>query len=817
MMRFLLRLAIVVLLVVAISGLQIARGKRNIALVFVVDRSESVAPLEKSGALESMNEIVSSLSPEDEIGVVVFGKEAVIEQRLQKRKPVSEIQSTPAAAGTNISKGLNLAQAMLAARPESSKRIILISDGLQTSGDAIKEAAVLSMEGIAIDALPISTAAEAGGRKLFLDECSGPDSVRLDAPFDIRIGLHGERGTTINLQLFRDSVIISSRKQKLSGELEVFEMSDRIQTPGFHQYRVKIQDAGESRAYNNDDDGFIVYAHGRTRLLHVSNKPPAFLDQILEKQGFEVSRLDPLSAPKSMHDFAPYDVVLLDNAPAADFSEDQMRALAEHVEKYAGGLIMVGGTGSFGPGGYAGTPVEKILPVEMALKNREKKPGLALVLVLDKSGSMGLEQRKISKLDMAKDAVLRLTDLLAQGDDFGIIAFDKSPKEIMPLSNNLDRASVNSSLRKISAGGGTSFLPAVEMAYGWLNSSSAEKKHILLLSDGQADQSERKPLTERVAGSPVVLSTVGIGADVDRALLQRLADSAHGRAYFSDTAMDLPEIFKREGMLISGKWIVERRFKPRKIADHEITQNIAGDEWPEITGYIAVTPKKLSETLIASDNQDPILACWRYGLGKALVFTSDFSSSWTKLLVQWQRFPAVWTQMVRWCSRGVQSETMHPKIRIEDDTAIVNIDSFDASGNYINFAELSARVESPDSQNSEIRMLQTASGLYEGRFPLKEKGSYLLTVASKRGSTEEEILHFGFDFSKLPENREPTANQIFMQKLAETAHGRVLSQSSKPQFDNGSPAQRDLWQIAAILALLLFLVDLLIRQKPARF
>jgi uncharacterized protein YegL len=493
-----------------------------------------------------------------------------------------------------------------------------------------------------------------------------------------------------------------------------------------------------------------------------------------------------------------------------------MRALAEHVEKYAGGLIMIGGTGSFGPGGYASTPVEKALPVEMALKNREKKPGLALVLVLDKSGSMGLEQRKISKLDMAKDAILRLTDMLAQGDALGIIAFDKSPREILPLSNRIDRASINGSLRKIAAGGGTSILPAMEMAYQWLNSSSAEKKHILLLSDGQADQSERKPLTERVAGSSVSLSTVGIGADVDRALLQKLADSARGRAYFSDTGMDLPEIFKREGMLLSGKWIVERRFKPRKIAEHEIVQNLSGDELPEMTGYIAVTPKKLSETLVVSDNQDPILTCWRYGLGKALVFTSDFSSSWTKMLVHWQRFPAIWAQMVRWCSRSAQSETMHPRIRIEDDDAILNIDVFDATGKYINFAEVTALVKSPDSKNSEIRMSHTASGLYEGRFPLTEKGSYLLAVASKGSSVEDETLHFGFDFSKLPEDKESGANNIFLKKLVEAAHGRILNQTTKPLRMNAAPGNRDLWQFAAILSLVLFIINLCVRNSTTK-
>jgi hypothetical protein len=277
--------------------------------------------------------------------------------------------------------------------------------------------------------------------------------------------------------------------------------------------------------------------------------------------------------------------------------------------------------------------------------------------------------------------------------------------------------------------------------------------------------------------------------------------------------MDLPEIFKREGMLISGKWIVEHRFKPRKIAEHELVQNFEGNELPEMTGYISVTPKKLSETLVVSDNQDPILACWHYGLGKALVFTSDFSSSWSKQLLQWPRFPAVWAQLVRWCSRGAQSENMHPRVRIEDDVAILSIDSFDANGNFINYTEVSALVESPDSKNNEILMSHTASGLYEARFPLTEKGSYLLTVSSKGSAGKNETLHFGFDFSKLPEDKESISNKAFLQRLAEMAHGRILNKASNPDFRDGSRAYRDLWQIAATLALLLFLINQFIRTR----
>jgi Ca-activated chloride channel homolog len=804
-----LRLSIIVLLVLALSGLQVARGKRNTALVFVVDRSESVAPIDKSGAMESINRIVSCLTPEDEAGVVVFGKEAVIEQRLQKNLRISEIQSTPAATGTNISRGLALARSMLALRPDASKRIVLLSDGNQTAGNAAKDAAIFAMEGISIDVLPLATAAESSGRKLFL-KSTGPESVRLDEPFELEISLRGEKDRDAGLQIFRDGVLMAKQRHKLSADLEVLKIAEFISKPGFHQYRIRLEDEDKNRSYDMDEDGFVVYAYGRTRVLHLTEKSDGFLDLILKKQGFEIVRSDPRAGPKTIQDFSPYDVVILDNAPASDFSQEQMGALIEHVAKYAGGLVMIGGSGSFGPGGYSSTPVEKALPVEMALRNREKKPALALVLILDKSGSMGMEQRKISKLDMAKEAVLRLCDLLNPGDALGIIAFDRSPREVMPLGRGVDRATVNSSLRAIVAGGGTSILPAVDMAYRWLDSSAAEKKHILLLSDGQADQAERKPLAERVAGSSVVFSTVGIGSDVDRALMKKLADSARGRAYFTDTGMDLPEIFKREALLISGQWLIERPFVPHRSSEHEILQNVGKDGFPAMTGYIVTTPKKLSEILLTADNEDPILACGRYGLGKTLVFMSDLSSSWTQRLVRWKHFPGLWAQMIRWAARGGQSDVLHVRVKMEEESALLAVDAFDASGEFINNLNVGARLESPDSTGSDIAMAQTASGQYEGRFPLKGKGIYLFTVSAKGHEPEAgSTLHFGIDFSKLPEDRCQTPDMPLIVKLATAAGGQIMSNGQESLSKNLDSVYIDAWQPTAICAMLFFMLDLI--------
>lgn len=802
-------------LALALSGVEVPAAKRAAAVVFVVDRSESVAQTEKAAALEYVTGAVARLSGDDDVGVVVFAGDAVIEHPLTRGLSVGDVQSSPAATRSDIAKGLSLARSMLAGRPDAIKRMVLMSDGNQNLGDALREAALADTEEIAVDVVPLRTAAELSGRRVFLQDVSGPDAVRLGEPFDLRVTLRGLAKSEAVLRVLRDGTLRSTHRAVLASQgTEVLRIPERISEPGFHQYRIVIQESGGTNPASIDDTGIVVYAHGRATVLHVTEHPSGMLDSILERQGFSVVVSPPGSAAAAVSALSRYDVTILDNVPARMLGEEWMRAMAAHVERDAGGLIMIGGAGSFGPGGFAGGPLERVLPVEMVRRDREKKPALAVVLVLDKSGSMGMEQRKVSKIDMAKDAVLRLSELLTADDALGIIAFDRSPREMLPLRPGVNPASVEASIRGLTGGGGTAMLPAVELAYQWLAASAAEKKHILLLSDGQAEPAERAPLLRRVAGSAVVLSTVGIGGDVDRGFMEVLARAARGRTYFTESGMDLSDILKREGVLISGRWLVERLFTPRQPSAHEILQNLGLTAVPGMAGYVATTPKPLSELVLTSDAGDPILACWRAGLGRTLVFTSDLSSSWTRQLVAWEHFGRMWTQLVRWASRSLQSESLHARIRWDGGAASLVVDSFDRTGRFGNLLSVRARMQTPDARSVDIDLSQTAPGSYEGPFAYGGKGSYFFTVTARDPTSgAESALHLGSDLSTLPEDRSTAADGAFLAALASAGHGSVLDRTSRERFGAaGEPAYSEAWQIAAVLAMIFFLLDIAVRR-----
>ncbi|MBN2320570.1 MAG: VWA domain-containing protein [Acidobacteria bacterium] len=808
-----LRITTAALIILALAGIRIAQGKRTAAVVYVVDRSDSIAPDETAGIPDILDQLGSSLKEDDESGVVVFGRDAVIEQPLRKNLKIREIQSTPASTGTRIETALGLARSMLSARPRVAKKIVLLSDGVQTSGDALREAALAAAEGIPVDVLPLGTITESGQRSVFIRSVSGPESVRLEEPFDLAVTLDGKAGSEAVLGLYHDNALISERRISMASENPaVFRLPVKADTAGFHRYRIGIQNP--DRIEDADETGHVVYAHGRTRILHLTDNPSEFLDNILIRQGFEVQSVAPQSILLTTQSLAPFDAVIMDDVPDRAFSGGELRSIADHVGKYAGGLIMTGGARSFGPGGYIATAVEKVLPVEIALRSREKKPALSVILVLDKSGSMGIIQQNVSKLDMARDAVLRLSELLSPEDELGIIAFDRLPEEVVPLERGFNPISIEAAIDAIEAGGGTAILPALDMAYSRLQASRAERKHVLLLSDGQAEEQERKPLTQRVSESSIILSTVGIGGDVDRPLLEELARLANGRAYFTRTGSDLPDIFKREGLLISGKWLVEGSFHPRRVSDHEILRGLETDAWPEITGYVATASKDLSDVLLEVENRDPLMVCGRYGLGRALVFTSDLAAAWTDRFVAWKGFPGMWTQMVRWTSRNRQSELMHPQITIEDETALLTIDAHDLTGNFLNLMEMKAQITTPDETGSSIEMIQKAPGGYEGQFRLRGKGSYLFTVtAQDPKSGTEYTLHFGYDLSKFPEDRPASSDEAFLSKVAATGGGALIDRDTEifPE-DARMTAYVDVWPYTAILALLLFLLDAILRR-----
>jgi uncharacterized membrane protein len=594
----------------------------------------------------------------------------------------------------------------------------------------------------------------------------------------------------------------------------VVRFRQRLDTPGFHQYTGAVESPLNTHAQHNDG-GTVVYAVGTPQALYVTATTAAGgIPALLSLADFTVHLASPATLPAAASALSAYDLVIFDNVPAAAITTTHMQAIADYVGQLGGGFLMTGGTRSFGPGGYAQTPLERILPVDMRVRRPYHRPHLGLVLLLDTSGSMALPHGGKTKITLAAEAILSLHDLFDPADALGIVAFDTHPSPLMPLQALPDKAVLQARLSTLQASGGTALYPALALASQWLRQAHTEKKQVVLVSDGRTAPADFAPLLTQLVTADIRLSVIGVGADVEREFLTELATRGNGRAYFTDDPRALATVLQRETLLAGGQWVQERHVRPQVVAAHEIFGGIDASTIPALAGYVATTAKPPATVLLESDTHDPLLACWRYGLGKALAFTSDLSTSWTAALRTWDGFGPLWTRMVRWTSRSTPPSRLHPHLRIEGDAARLTVEAREENGRFRNGLEVRATVSTPEARTLEVRLTQTAPGKYEGPVPVAQPGTYLLRVtAEDADGSPAETLHVGFHAARLREHQTASADLSLLRAIARAASGMVLTADESP-FRRGIAGTRtmDVWQFPALAALLLLVLEIAWRQ-----
>ena len=205
--------------------------------------------------------------------------------------------------------------------------------------------------------------------------------------------------------------------------------------------------------------------HGKGRVLvvdHLGAPSGRILPEALREHGIDLDVVPPAGLPRRLDALQRYDAVILQNVPADAVSSRQQKMLARYVNDLGGGLIMIGGVDSFAAGGWTNSPVDRVLPVSCQIPSQTVLPSGALVIVLDRSGSMGanVSGSAYSQQELANEAaVLALATLYPQ-DLVGVIAFDHSPKWVVKLQFNSDAAAVaKRSARSSPAVVRTSFPP----------------------------------------------------------------------------------------------------------------------------------------------------------------------------------------------------------------------------------------------------------------------------------------------------------------------------------------------------------------------
>jgi Mg-chelatase subunit ChlD len=735
----------------------------KVATVALIDVSESVSDKQLDAAKAYIKEVGEAKREDDKLYVVTFAERPRLVR--EENGEVIERHASRSAA-TNIQAAMQYAYGLF---PDGYlPRVMIISDGNETGGDLLVESYRAEELGVKVSwkVFPSDRVKEIRIASLKL-----PDEIKVGAPFSVKAEIWSTHDEEISLRLQQDEFpngLEPSKKVKLHAGMNVVKFKSQAKRAGHTTYRLRIAKVVGDTEKNNNVSVMTAPVKGRPRVLYVEGgvlRQPSsagYMKRALEHENIDVEVRGPRGLPSSAKELEKYDLVMVSDVPSHFMGMAQMTALERYVRDLGGGLVMAGGEDSFGSGGYQGSKIEKIMPVRFDSEKQLDQPNVAIVLVVDRSGSMSGP-----KLAAAKESARATAEVLAASDQISVVAFDNQPKTIVRLQRASNRLRISTDIGRLTAGGGTNIRPALQEAHQILQGTNAKVKHVIVLSDGQAPYDGIAELCQEMRSSRITVSAVGIG-DADRNLLNIIADNGDGRLYMTDDLAALPRIFMKETTEAQKSALVEEPVRVHVNKKVEMIEGTGVANAPPILGYVSTKPKPTSEVVLISDLGEPVLARWRLGTGTSVAWTSDVKNRWSVEWIRWGGYPKFWAQIVRTSMRRKVYDSYDLFASVDDGRAHVLVDAVDVNDRFVN--ELDTTLEIIDPKDSKtkrtIPMEQTAAGRYSADFAVDRYGSYLLKAVHRR---DGKVVAESVGSAALPYPREYLSTSINEEPLRHAA------------------------------------------------
>ena len=822
-----MRGAVVALLALGLAEPLLASGAGSGGAVFVIDRSASVAAGARDAADGWLEDALSAAPGVRRAAIVTFGAKPILAVPAAAARdiPGADAPAAPAIdpTFTDIAASLGLARALPLG---GGRRIVLISDGGENIGQAIDQAAQAALEGVPIDVVPLPGISDTDLR---VEGISAPTSAWEGEPVAVLAGVETGRGGPATVELLVDGEVKTAADVDLAEGLNstAFTLDDLA--PGFHSLEVRVRGEPEANRRGDDDrapHGIVVRDRPRVLLVVPVGADPGVMRGVLERGGVEVTVTEPAGIPSRLSDLGAWDGFVLDNVPAPALTFDQVAGLREVTRSLGRGLIVIGGTSAYGPGAYAGTPLEDALPVTVKVTDGRERQRVALLLIMDKSGSMGYDPLGgKGKIEMAKEAVRLAARSLAEGDQIGIIVFNDRQEWAVPLttiSDEASRAAIDRKIEAIEPDGGTEILPALSVGLDAIRNAEADARHVVLLSDGKARTGTRESyqrLLDDALADRTTLSTIAIGEDADTDLLNFLADEGGGRYHFTVREEEIPQLTLEEARSAGSQSVIRGTFRPIQTAPSPILTGMAPETLPDLAGYDFAEAKPDAQVILTSDREDPVLAKWQYGLGRVIAWTADNGSDLAAPWPLWERYDDFWAAAVRWVLPDPERRPLTVSAERDGADMVLTVTAAGESGDFADFLPTFATVTSPMGEPVVAQELtQTAPGEYSLRLPAPSPGAYAVEVRQER--TEGPLVEVaGMTVPPSPETLPAPEGHALLASLAGRTGGRVLSLDDPAAVwaapTTGGSSLREhqaVWFIPVALALALFVLDVAARM-----
>ena len=713
-------------------------------------------------------------------------------------------------AATNLEHALDTA--LMSLDRDRVKRIVLLTDGNQTAGEVWRVLPRLTRTQVRVYPMPAKVREDNDAWVAGIDV---PAQVHAGEPVTVTVRVFSAVETPARVSLKDDARVWGTRTLQLNAGLNRIAFEAKLDRAGAVTLSAEIAAKGDT-VFENNRMRQSVWVNARPRILYVEGGQADnahYLADALTAQGIDTRVIAPAALPGSASDLSDYDAVILSDTPAKALAADRMQAIESYVRDLGGGLLFASGEHVHGEQGYSDTAVEKVLPVQF--RAQEKRKDLALVIALDRSYSM-----KGRKMEMAKEAARAALDLLEEQHRFAVVAFDSQTYVAVPMQYVRSRRKAEDEIGRIQASGQTNIYPALGIVYRLLQKTDSKAKHVILLSDGDTHAADFETLVRRMAGEQIVVSTVAVGADANRALMSDIAKWGKGRAYVAENAESIPQIFIDETARAVRSNLIEESFRPVVRHRGAAFRGLEMDKLPELRGFVSSKARDHAEILLAAPSGAPLLVRWQYGLGKAVAFTSDVTNRWAANWLDWPGYGKFWAQQVRDVMRRDSGEALDFQVSREGGEAVIRLSVLTPDGNFRNGLVPRVKITRLGAGTALIGLEQTGAGTYQMRTPLGSSrqserfelidSPELPKQASLRAGAR--LLHRDF-----PDEYRAFAPDIeLLSTLARATGGKVAGSIAEifAQQGDKSRTKQILWPWFAMLALIFYLLDIAVRRSP---
>ncbi|MGA2736563.1 MAG: VWA domain-containing protein [Bryobacteraceae bacterium] len=698
-----------------------------------------------------------------------------------------------ASHGTNVEAAVREGLATLPAG--LVPRVLLISDGNENLGSITRAIWQAQQRGVPIDVIPLA------GRprpSLVLESVSMPAQVFTGERFPVDITLDSPRAAQATVEMTAEGKPLGASRVNLTAGTNHFRAHASVTATGAIELagRIAAPSLGQGLGEAHFDTALTLR---RPRVLLITNDPPdaeQHLLRTLEANQFDVQRA-PAGPPDRLDG---YQLVIFNNWDMQSVPLPRKTALEEFV-KQGGGLLWIGGDRNVYVEKKEEDALERTLPAKLAPPRTPE--GTAVVLIIDKSSSM-----EGKKMELARQAAVGVVENLRPVDQVGVLIFDNSFQWSVPLRRADDRTSIKRLISGITPDGGTQIAPALTEAYRKILTSKAIYKHIVLLTDGISEEGDSMTLSKDAVANHVTISTVGLGQDVNRAFLEKVAQLAQGKAYFLNDPSGLEQIVLRDVKEHTGSTAVEKDVHPEVVNRAEILDGVGIETAPPLRGYVRFLARPTSDLILRAGAEDPLLVRWQYGLGRAAVFTSDAKNRWAAAWVTWPGFDKLWANIFRDLLPHAESSEAGAEFDRAANELVVDYHLGRDVAEPVAIPDIFAF--GPNGFQSPLKVAKVAAGHYRARAAIGERQGLFRVRPLAESRAFPEV---GF-YRQEDEMLEYGANDQLLHQVADATGGRY-NPALSAIFDSSGrsvPATLDLWPFLLALAIALNLAELVLRK-----